>query len=87
MNLDALQSQVPARLLTSAHDMAPFLEDWRGRWRGRALAVAQPADAAQVQAIVRWCAAHGVPIVPQGGNTGLVGRACRTAAAARCWFR
>ncbi len=73
MNLDALQSQIPARLLTAAHDMAPFLEDWRGRWRGRALAVAQPADAAQVQAIVRWCAAHGVPIVAQGGNTGLVG--------------
>jgi len=46
--------------------MAPFLTDWRGRWRGRAIAVAQPA-------VMRWCHEHRVPVVAQGGNTGLSG--------------
>ncbi len=52
---------------------APYLTDWRKRYTGRARAVLRPADTAQVAAIARICAAHGVPIVPQGGNTGLVG--------------
>jgi FAD/FMN-containing dehydrogenase len=47
--------------------------DWRKRFRGRALAVVRPADTAQVAAVVRACAAHSASIVPQGGNTGLVG--------------
>ncbi|HEY5801492.1 MAG TPA: FAD-binding oxidoreductase [Burkholderiaceae bacterium] len=51
---------------------AAFCTDWRGRFTGQALAVVRPADTQQVAAIVRLCAAHGVPLVPQGGNTGLV---------------
>ena len=47
--------------------------DWRGRYHGNALAVVRPGCTAEVAAVVRLCAAHGVPIVPQGGNTGLVG--------------
>jgi FAD/FMN-containing dehydrogenase len=47
--------------------------DWRGRYRGWALAIATPADAAEVAAVVGLCAQHGVAIVPQGGHTGLVG--------------
>lgn len=50
-----------------------YQNDWRGRYRGRALAVVLPADAAEVAAVVRLCNEHLVPIVPQGGNTGLVG--------------
>ena len=53
-------------------DMAPFLTDWRGRFTGRALAVLRPAT---VDRWPRWCAParqRRVPIVPQGGNTGLV---------------
>lgn len=52
--------------------MAPHLTDWRRRFTGRALAVAKPANTAEVAAIVKLCAQHRVPIVPQGGNTGLV---------------
>ncbi len=55
--------------------MAPFLTDWRRKWTGRALAVAQPDAAEGVAAVVRWCRAHGVCVVPQGGNTGLSGGA------------
>jgi FAD/FMN-containing dehydrogenase len=71
--LDALRASFPGRLLTDAADMAPFLTDWRGKWNGRALAVAQPDDSEGVAAILRWCHVHDVPVVPQGGNTGLAG--------------
>jgi FAD/FMN-containing dehydrogenase len=52
---------------------APFEVDWTGRYRGRARAVVRPADAAEVAAVVAACSAHGAAIVPQGGNTGMVG--------------
>jgi D-lactate dehydrogenase (cytochrome) len=52
--------------------MARHLIDWRGRFTGRALAVLRPADTAEVAALVRHCIEHRVPVVPQGGNTGLV---------------
>jgi len=54
-------------------DLSAWEVDWRGRYRGRALAVVQPGNTAEVAAVVRACAAAGVGIVPQGGNTGLVG--------------
>ena len=54
-------------------DMDAYEVDWRKRYRGRALAVARPSSTAEVASVVRLCAAHAVPIVPQGGNTGLVG--------------
>jgi FAD/FMN-containing dehydrogenase len=60
-------------LLPGAEDLAPYTVDWRKRYSGRALAVVRPADAAQVAEVVRACAAAGAAIVPQGGNTGLVG--------------
>ena len=63
------------RWITDASDMAPFLTDWRRKWTGRALAVAQPDRTADVAAVIRWCHAHRVPVVPQGGNTGLSGGA------------
>lgn len=63
------------RLLTEPDDMAPFLTDWRDLWHGRARAVAQPDTTQGVAAVVRWCAANGVPIVPQGGNTSMSGGA------------
>ncbi|WP_243490162.1 FAD-binding oxidoreductase [Massilia violaceinigra] len=61
-----------AHVLTGEADMAPFLTDWRGRFTGRALAVLRPADTEQVAQLVQACAAHRVPLVPQGGKTGLV---------------
>ena len=64
------------RGLTSDPDlMAPWLTDWRGRFTGRARAMASPASTAEVAALVKLCAAHGVPIVPQGGNSSMSGSA------------
>ena len=72
-DLSSLRAAFCGRLLTDPADTAPFLTDWRKRWTGRALAVAQPDATDDVAAIVRWCAQHRVPVVPQGGNTGMVG--------------
>ncbi|MEY4732013.1 MAG: hypothetical protein RLZZ464_79 [Pseudomonadota bacterium] len=53
-------------------DLSPWEQDWRKRVRGHALAVVRPGSTAEVAAVVKACAAHKTPIVPQGGNTGLV---------------
>lgn len=63
------------RVLTDEHDQVGYCEDWRGRYRGRAKAVILPGTTAEVSAIVRLCGQMGVGIVPQAGNTGLVGGA------------
>lgn len=57
----------------AGHTLTEHLQDWRGRYHGSALAVVSPADADGVATAVRLCAAHGASIVPQGGNTSLVG--------------
>jgi FAD/FMN-containing dehydrogenase len=72
MQLESLRAAFSGRLLTGA-DAAPFLTDYRGKWTGQALAVAQPDSADEVAKAVAWCHAHRVPVVPQGGNTGLSG--------------
>jgi FAD/FMN-containing dehydrogenase len=59
-------------VLDQPGDMAPYLTDWRGRFTGRARAVLRPQDTAEVAQLVQACGAHRVPIVPQGGKTGLV---------------
>lgn len=76
MNLiEALQSTVGASNVLTGPDAVPFLTDWRGRYKGQALAVVRPADTEQVAQVVRLCAQQNIPVVPQGGNTGLVGGA------------
>jgi FAD/FMN-containing dehydrogenase len=60
-----------AHVLTDG-DLGAYEQDWRKRSRGKALAVVRPATTQQVAEVVRACAAAGTPIVPQGGNTGLV---------------
>lgn len=60
------------QVLTGAHDTGPFLTDWRGRFTGSALGVLRPASTGQVAELVKACAAFRIPIVPQGGRTGLV---------------
>ncbi len=65
----------PKGLLTDAHDMAPYTTDWRGQFKGEAIAVARPANTQEVADTVKACAAAGVAIVPQGGNTSLSGAA------------
>jgi D-lactate dehydrogenase (cytochrome) len=54
-------------------EMAPHLEELRGRYRGAALALVKPASTTEVAAVVSIAATAQVPVVPQGGNTGLVG--------------
>jgi len=65
----------PRGLTRDADSIAPWLTDWRGRFTGRACAMASPADTGEVAALVGLCAAHGVAIVPQGGNSGMSGGA------------
>jgi FAD/FMN-containing dehydrogenase len=55
--------------------MATALSDWRGRYHGRAAAMLSPATREEVAQIVALCAAAGVALVPQGGNTSMVGGA------------
>ncbi|MBX9884283.1 MAG: FAD-binding oxidoreductase, partial [Novosphingobium sp.] len=65
----------PRGLTTDADLMAPWLTDWRGRFTGRARAMASPASTAEVAALLRLCAEHRVAVVPQGGNSGMSGGA------------
>jgi len=60
-------------VVTDPDLVAPYAQDWTRRWHGKPLAVVRPATVAQVSAVVRACSAAGVALVPQGGNTGLVG--------------
>jgi len=62
----------PEHVMTDG-DLSAWELDWRRRWRGKALAVVRPGSTDEVAAVVRLCAAQGTSIVPQGGNTGLVG--------------
>jgi len=62
-----------SQVLTDADLTAGYTVDWTGRFQGRAPAVVRPGTTEEVAAVVRLCATAGVAIVPQGGNTGLVG--------------
>ena len=74
--LDKLASLLgPKGFSEDPADLEPWLTDWRGRYHGRAEALLSPDSAAQVAEIVTLCAAQGVPLVPQGGNTSMVGGA------------
>ena len=64
-----------AHVLTEPHDTAPFLTDWRRRYTGAACAVLRPGTTQEVAAIFQLANTHRVPLVPQGGNTGLAGGA------------
>lgn len=65
----------PRGFTRDADLMAPWLTDWRGRYTGRALALASPASTEELSELVKLCARHAVPIVPQGGNSGMSGGA------------
>ena len=61
--------------IVTGADAATFCTDWRGRYSGRARCVVKPASTEEVAAVVALCAQERIPMVPQGGNTGLVGGA------------
>ena len=70
--LDQLRQIVGAANVLTEGDLSAWELDWRRRERGRALAVVRPGSTAEVAATVKACAAAGVAMVPQGGNTGMV---------------
>ncbi|MCA0920841.1 FAD-binding oxidoreductase [Pseudooceanicola nanhaiensis] len=63
----------PSYVTSDAGDMALRIVEDRGLYKGLALALVRPGSTQEVSDIVKACRAAGVPIVPQGGNTGLVG--------------
>jgi FAD/FMN-containing dehydrogenase len=63
----------PVGWIENRADMVRFEKEERGLYVGRAAAVLRPADTAQVSEILAECNAAGIAVVPQGGNTGLVG--------------
>lgn len=65
----------PRGFTVDADLLSPWLTDWRGRYHGKALGMASPASTGEVSSLVKLCARHGVPIVPQGGNSGMCGGA------------
>jgi len=70
--LNTLRQIVGAPNVMTEGDLSAWELDWRRRERGRALAVVRPASTLEVAAVVKACAAAGVSMVPQGGNTGMV---------------
>jgi len=74
--LDRIKDAVgSAGFIADKDDMAPYLREERGLYRGAARLVVRPSTTEEVAAVVRLCAAALVPIYPQGGNTGLCGGA------------
>jgi FAD/FMN-containing dehydrogenase len=72
--LDELRNVVgPTNVLLEPDLMASYAADWTGRFQGHPSAVIRPKDVAETAAVVVACKQEGVALVPQGGNTGLVG--------------
>ena len=67
------QAAGPGGFSEDATEIAPYLEEWRSRMRGKTTLLLKPATTEQVSAILTICHETGTPVVPQGGNTGLVG--------------
>jgi len=65
----------PRAAATDVQEIEPWLSDWRGKFHGKAAAILQPGSTEEVAEIVSLAADLGVPLVPQGGNTGMVGGA------------
>ena len=65
----------PTGIVTDRATIAPWEEDWRKRYHGHAPALFAPRDTADVVRIVQAAARHRVPLVPQGGNSSMVGGA------------
>ncbi|WP_304349541.1 FAD-binding oxidoreductase [Comamonas testosteroni] len=69
--LESLRQIVGAPHVLTEGDLTAYEQDWRKRVHGKSLAVVRPGNTAEVAGVVKACAAAGVQIVPQGGNTGL----------------
>ncbi len=86
--MDALLAELtaiagPEHVLTDPDLVAGYATDWTRRFSGLARCVIRPGEVREVAAVLLACARHGVPVVPQGGNTGLVGGGVPVAPGAR----
>ncbi|HVU31659.1 MAG TPA: FAD-binding oxidoreductase, partial [Sphingomicrobium sp.] len=61
----------PKAIVTDPKEIGPWVTDWRGRVHGAAPAILAPSTTEEVAEIVKLAAEHQVPLVPQGGNTGM----------------
>jgi len=74
--LQALEQLLgPKGFISDPDSIAPWLTDWRGRYHGQSIALLAPANTTEVAAVVRIAHEHRIPLVPQGGNTSMVGGA------------
>lgn len=74
--LDRIRAIVGDRgILTEPSDTGPYAQDWRKLYQGRTRAVIRPATTQELADVVKLCADNNTPIVPQGGNTSMVGGA------------
>lgn len=73
--LAALHGVLGDRGMLLGADTDAYCHDWRDLYHGATPAVIRPADTAELAAAVKICAARGVAMVPQGGNTSMVGGA------------
>ncbi len=71
--IEAIAAAIGAGGVVAEADWAPYLSEWRGRWKGAPLMVVAPKNVDEVSKIVHLCREHRVGVTPQGGNTGLVG--------------
>jgi len=72
--IEALADIVGAKnVITDADAMVPYLKEPRGLFHGKAQAVVRPGSVAEVSAVMKWASETGATVVPQGGNTGMVG--------------
>lgn len=72
MNLPPLPDGI-GKTITQTSEIERFLVDFSGRLKGHAQCVALPSSTQEVSRLVQWCQTHQIALVPQGGNTGLVG--------------
>jgi FAD/FMN-containing dehydrogenase len=62
----------PKGVSTDAHEIAPHVQDWRGRWKGSTPVLVKPSSTDETANALSICAELGLAVTPQGGNSGLV---------------
>ena len=72
-DLSALRDVCDPKAVVPEDQHAPFLEEWRGRWPGQTPLILAPSSTAELSQIMSAAYERDIAIVPQGGNTGLVG--------------
>lgn len=68
----SILSTLPPNSLNSS-ELSIYNEDWMGKYKGKASTVLKPKTTEEVSQIMKWCWDKRIGVVPQGGNTGLVG--------------